>query len=77
MPFGRCRAPQAWPNGEWYARRRAPIIETLMPINQPSLVPAVGAGLLKTAGAVIAFGYIYPHAATIVAHLFTIVHHGQ
>ncbi len=48
-----------------------------MPINQPSLFPAVGAGLLKTAGAVIAFGYIYPHAATIVAHLFTIVHHGQ
>jgi hypothetical protein len=51
------------------------MIESLMPLNQPSLLPAVGSGLLKTAGAVVAFGYVYPHVVTVLTHAGTFVTH--
>jgi len=46
-----------------------------MPINQPSLFTTIGAGLLKTAGAVLAFGYVYPHLVTAIAHATTFLTH--
>jgi hypothetical protein len=46
-----------------------------MPMNQPSLFTTIGAGLLKTAGAVLAFGYVYPHLVTAIAHATTALTH--
>ena len=71
-PIGRSGPPQIGPIGGYPATVRRTIMPVmLIPPFDPAPAPArpIAAALLKTAGAMLVLGYVYPHVAMAIAHV--------